>query len=150
MKGHGILMAAILPCLLLPCGCSDDGTSPSGDKLPAEYRLLRSADMFEGAAVGFGGTTPEVVLAFRKILAHPQGDLYFKRLLDEATLPGRLYGLAGVYFTDQEALAELAPPYLDSNAQVQTFFGCIMGPLSVAELAGRIVDGTLCAELRGS
>ena len=136
--------------MLLHAGCSDDSTSPPGDGVQAEYQVLLATDTFKGAFEGFGGLTPETVLAFRTLLEHSQGNRYFELLLARATLPGQLYGLAGIYITDPQALPEAAQPYLNSGAEVPVIFGCIGGSMAVRDLADRIIDGTLPAELQGT
>ena len=128
-------------------GCSDS-TGIEQDKVKStEYQLLKSADKFYGAHIGFGGTTPPAVHAYRDLLDHPKADASFKKLIESATMPGRLYGLAGVYFTDPSSLPDLSKRFLGSSEAVPAFFGCILSDLQVKELAQRIVDGSLPREL---
>jgi hypothetical protein len=114
---------------------------------PTDYELLKNADKFYGAHIGFGGTTPPVVHAYRDLLDHPEADASFKKLIESATMPGRLYGLAGVYFTDPSSLPDLSRRFLGSSESVPAFFGCILSDVQVKELAQRIVDGSLPREL---
>jgi hypothetical protein len=128
-------------------GCSDS-TTPQQKQQPKEYEILLSADKFYGAHVGFGGITPPTVFAYRDLLDRPNADDSFKDLIKTATLPGRLYGLAGVYFTDPSSLPDLSRRFLESSESVPAFFGCILSDTQVKELAQRIVDGSLPRELR--
>jgi hypothetical protein len=128
-------------------GCSDS-TTPQQKQQPKEYEILLSADKFYGAHVGFGGITPPTVFAYRDLLDRPNADDSFKDLIETATLPGRLYGLAGVYFTDPSSLPDLSRRFLESSESVPAFFGCILSDTQVKELAQRIVDGSLPRELR--
>ena len=151
MNVHTIILYLLLGSMvLLQAGCSDDSTLPPADAVQAEYQALLTADTFMGASVGFGGITPETVLAFRTLLEHSQGNKYFELLLSRASLPGQLYGLAGIYLTDPQALPEAAQPYLNSSAEVPVIFGCIGGSMAVKDLADQIIDGTLPTELQGT
>jgi hypothetical protein len=136
--------------MMMHAGCSDDIASPPDDGIQAEYQVLKAAETFKGASVGFGGLTPESVHAFRTLLEHPHGNRYFELLLARATLPGQLYGLAGIYITDLQSLPAAAQPYVNSGAEVPVIFGCIGGNMPVRDLADRIIDGTLPAELQGT
>src|SRR5215208_2383169 len=69
------------------------------------YSLLRSTEMFSSPYVGFGGVPSCEVLAFQSILNSPVADGVFKRLIEQATLAGQLYGLSGLYFTDSRSFA---------------------------------------------
>jgi len=143
----GISFALILGISLLTAGCSDSTTPQQENQQPKEYEILLSADKFYGAHIGFGGTTPPTVYAYRDLLDHPNADDAFKDLIEEGTMPGRLYGLAGVYFTDPSSLPDLSRRFLESSESVPAFFGCILSDTRVKELAQRIVDGSLPREL---
>jgi len=134
--------------LLIACSNSEQPLAPQ--PLPPEYGTVLSTDTFSGAYVGIAATTPPTVLAWRVLLAHPDADRIFKQLLADATLPGQLYGLAGVYFTDPPAFEALAAPYLVRGDTIWTQFGCIVSLDPARMIAGRILDGTLPAELRGA
>ena len=144
----GISLAFILSISLIVVGCSDSTTPQQENQRPEEYEILLSADKFYGAHIGFGGTTPPTVYAYRDLLDHPNADDAFKELIEEGTMPGRLYGLAGVYFTDPSSLPDLSGRFLESSESVPAFFGCILSDTQVKDLAQRIVDGSLPRELR--
>jgi hypothetical protein len=143
----GIGFALILGISLLIVGCSDSTTPQQENQQPKEYEILLSADKFYGAHIGFGGTTPPTVYAYRDLLDHPDADDVFKELIEEGTMPGRLYGLAGVYYTDPSSLLDLSRRFLESSESVPAFFGCILSDTPVKDLAQRIVDGSLPREL---
>ena len=68
-------------------------------------------------------------------------------LIEEGTMPGRLYSLAGVYFTDPSSIPDLSRRFLESSESVPAFFGCVLSDTRVKDLAQRIVDGSLPCEL---
>jgi hypothetical protein len=142
-----IILVLILGISIILAGCSDT-TAPQQDNVKStDYQLLKNSDKFYGAHIGFGGTTPSTVHAYRDLLDHPKADASFKKLIESATMPGRLYGLAGVYFTDPSSLPDLSQRFLESSESVPAFFGCILSDVEVKELAQRIVDGSLPREL---
>ena len=142
-----IVIVLIMGISVILVGCSDS-TVPQQDNIkPTDYQLLKNADKFYGAHIGFGGTTPPTVYAYRDLLDHPEADASFKKLIEGATMPGKLYGLAGVYFTDPSSLPDLSRRFLGSSESVPAFFGCILSDVQVKELAQRIVDGSLPREL---
>ena len=145
---RGISLGFILSISLIVVGCSDSTTPQQENQRPEEYETLLSADKFYGAHIGFGGITPPTVYAYRDLLDHPNADDMFKELIEEGTMPGRLYGLAGVYFTDPSSLPDLSRRFLESSESVPAFFGCILSDTQVKDLAQRIVDGSLPRELR--
>jgi hypothetical protein len=128
-------------------GCSDTTVPQQDGSKSTDYELLKNADKFYGAHIGFGGITPPTVYAFRDLLDHPKADDSFKKLIESAMMPGKLYGLAGVYFTDPSSLPGLSQQFLESSETVPTLFGCILCDVEVKELAQRIVDGSLPNEL---
>ena len=131
-------------------GCSRGSSTLSpAPEVSEEYAMLFGEELFQGAHVGFRGETPQVVYAFRAILDHPDGDIYFKSLIDQATMPGQLYGLAGIYYTDPDMLDLLIEPYLKSSQTVKTFFGCILSEEDVSTIAAWIQDGSVPEDLRG-
>lgn len=137
--------------LVVGSGCADSLVAPpelstEGQKA---YEVLREAEVFAGASVGIAGTTPKTVEAFRMLLREPEADEALRALLDRATRPGQLYALAGLYFIDPDYFQRAVKPYLRSDAEVQTFFGCIMDRQRVAKMAERIEDGSLPRAFRG-
>jgi len=140
----------VIPLVLMAAGCGDSTTQPgSKPDLPEEYATLKDAGTFKGSRVGYGGMTPPEVLAFRSLLGSSRSDCLYKRLLGEASTPGQLYALAGIYFTDPEGFAAAIQPYLESADQVETMFGCIVDKQVVSVIATSIASGALPLDLRG-
>src|SRR5262249_40569585 len=96
--------------------------------------ILSHTDQFADAYVGFAGSPSPEACAFRAVLDQPDADRLFKQLLAKAHLPGRLYALCGLYFTDHEAFAKEIQPYRSSRDSVAIFQGCIMSRAKVASL----------------
>jgi hypothetical protein len=146
-----LVLALFVMMIAAVAGCGDNATEPgSGSELPGQYGMLLTASMFKGAHVGYGGFTPPEVIAFRGLLESPDADGLFKRLLEDATTPGALYALCGIYFTDPGALPDLTEPYLESSGRVMTFFGCIQDMQAVSAVAEDILAGSIPLELKGS
>ena len=143
-----ISFAFILGVSLIVVGCSDSTTPQQENQQSEEYEILSSTDKFYGAHIGFGGQTPPTVYAYRELLDQPNADDTFKELIEKGTMPGRLYGLAGVYFTDPSSLPDLSRAFLESSESVPAFFGCFLSDTQVRDLAQRIIDGSLPRELR--
>ncbi len=105
-----------------------------GEKAQKAYATIKDAPEFCGTAVGYAGTTPPVVHAFRDLISDPQADAAFKSLLTEAKLPGQLYALCGLWFTDPAAFKVAAEPYRQSKKEVATYEGCEKSNQRVAEI----------------
>lgn len=95
------------------------------------YSLLRSAEAFSSPYVGFGGTPSCEVMAFQRILNSPVADGVFKRLIEQATLAGQLYGLSGLYFTDSRSFAAQVDRYRKIKEPVRTRDGCFTSEVPV-------------------
>ncbi|HSK77332.1 MAG TPA: hypothetical protein VLQ45_12840 [Thermoanaerobaculia bacterium] len=90
------------------------------------YSLLRSAEVFSSPYIGFGGEPSCEVMAFQRILDSPVADGMFKRLIEQATLAGQLYGLSGLYFTDPGSFVAQVDRYGKMKKPVRTQNGCII------------------------
>lgn len=90
------------------------------------YSLLRSAEVFSSPYIGFGGEPSCEVMAFQRILDSPVADGMFKKLIEQATLAGQLYGLSGLYFTDSRSFAAQVDRYRKMKEPVKTQNGCII------------------------
>ena len=105
--------------------------------------LLHSADRFESASIGYAGRPSAYAAAWKSVLAAPDAARQFKHLLTSApTLPGRLYGLAGLHYTDPPAARawlSSPPDWIDEN--VETIFGCIGGAIPVTDLLPQLATG---------
>jgi hypothetical protein len=92
--------------------------------------------------------TPAHLTAWRDLLSHKKADTYFKSLLYNAGLPGQLYALAGIYYTDPPCLMTLATPYLKRQDAVKTIVACDVADTPVSEIVEGIVDGAWPEALR--
>ena len=99
-----------------------------------DYQTLRGVERFTDAAIGDGGETPEWVHAFRRLLAQPQAAAVFRQLLQDATLPGQMYALCGLYWTDQPAFRAALPGYARMTTEIETQTGCCVSRMAVREL----------------
>lgn len=119
-------------CLLsLPCTGGVPELSAEGVKA---YQEVKKAEMFCNSAVGFAGSTPEVVWAFRDLLVEKNADVAFKALMQEATMSGQMYALCGLWFTDQAAFKEQVARYHAMKGKVKTMIGCIVDEEAIADL----------------
>ena len=113
------------------------------------YKTLLKARMFSLDRVGIAGQTPETVEAFRFLLADPLGPQSFKQLLEEGSLPGQVYALAGIYLTDPPSFHEAAARFEDNAQMLETAFGgCVISCSSVRDLVRMISDGEIAENLR--
>jgi hypothetical protein len=110
--------------------------------------LLLAAERFESAAVGVAGRPSKYALAWKRILASPDASRRFRELLAGArTIPGRLYGLAGLQYTDPSAARAwraAAPSWV--SGEVDVLFGCIGGRVPILELLPQIADSSWMRE----
>lgn len=96
-----------------PATVASPPVAPAAPQTSAEaLEVLRAADAFEDAHIGYDGHLSRYVAAFRVVLAGPDAVAAFHSLVERATPAGRLYGAAGLYFADppayDAALARLA------------------------------------------
>jgi len=98
------------------------------------YAMVKTAERFLSSAVGYAGSTPNVVWSFRDLLVEKNADAAFKSLIQEATVPGQLYGLCGLWFTDQAEFKKQVARYRDMPGKVKTMIGCIITEDEIAEL----------------
>ena len=131
---------------------SDNATGPweVSDTRPDEVdEIPPESEVYNVKYVYIYDSTPEVVYAFRSVLLSEDAARTFHDLLDEGTLPGQLYALAGLYLTDADGFWVEITPYRESPTMVCTFFGCIRGEQPVSDLAEEMVDGRLPSALAG-
>lgn len=141
MSTHGIACLSSLAALvavisLAACTRTVDTQSPPEpvtpprapvglSATPAEaLDVLRHAEVFEDARVGYSGSLSKNVAAFRVILAEPDARKLFHGLVDDATTAGRLYGAAGIYFTDPPAFEAALAKIGSVGGDVDTQHGC--------------------------
>jgi hypothetical protein len=98
------------------------------------YRTIATSERFCGTAVGIAGTTPEVVIAFRKMLKSPSAARAFKGLLADASRAGKLYALCGFYYADPDYFDEAVKRFQGSSDEVETLMGCIGSRATVGSI----------------
>lgn len=118
---------------LLGSACRSAMPELSGEGTKA-YEVVKKAERFTNAAVGYAGETPGAVRAFRELLAEKNADAAFKALIQEATLPGQLYALCGLWYTDPAAFKVQVARYRTKPGKVATMIGCIVDEDDIAEL----------------
>ncbi len=129
---RSLLSVSGMLCLVISlCPASMPELSAKGAKA---YAAVKTTERFCGSAVGFAGSTPEVVWAFRELLGERNADAAYKSLIQEATLPGQLYGLCGLWFTDQAEFKKQVARYRAMKGKVKTMIGCIITEDEIAEL----------------
>ena len=114
------------------------------------YDTLVKASMFSLDHVGFGGITPETVRAFRFLLEDTSGPQAFLRLLNEGSLSGQMYALAGIYLIDRSRFVQAVKQLEHRTEMVEAMFGgCVVDECSVSDLVRMISSGELAARLKG-
>lgn len=101
------VMTLGLTCMLLiACSASvpselpdTSPPSPSGQQSVSSqtaYDRIMVAERFMSDSVGYGGNTPDVVIALRRLAREPDAARAFAKLEEQATMSGRLYALCGL------------------------------------------------------
>jgi hypothetical protein len=96
--------------------------------------MLLTAALFEDKTIGFGGSSSKLVEAYCIILQEDTADTLFKNLLEHAALPGQLYALCGLYFTDPSFFRLVVQEYRHDTRHVEVQFGCIITTMPVSSL----------------
>jgi hypothetical protein len=110
-------------------------------KEPPEYVVLADASLFEGHAVGEGGETPLSAVAFARLVLREDAGTLFDRLLANEQWVPRLYGVAGLWFTDRARHLRLARDLANSSTKVPHQYGCIIGKTPVGKLLEPVRPG---------
>ena len=123
-----IAVFALLSLLSTPISAVTQSFSanPLNDEGKKAYDTLVVAKRFEDVAIGPDGSLSVLVRAYRELLKQPQADAAFKSLLKEATLPGQLYALCGVYYTDHSFFMTVIKEYKNRSGYVTTKMGCLV------------------------
>ena len=108
--------------------------------------ILRHTDRFASVGVGPAGITSTQALAWRVVFQSPVADSVFRSLLRDATRPGQLYALAGLFVTDQPTYVLEAARQRAQGGEVSTQFGCIVNHQSVATILDEMDSGRWSGE----
>ena len=98
------------------------------------FEFLRTTTTFESPNIGEAGDLLRGYLALRIVNRSADADALFKRLIDEASAAGQMYGLVGVYRTDRAYFRSVLPRFASRSDMVSTMVGCIMISERVAEI----------------
>jgi hypothetical protein len=98
------------------------------------YELLLRAKKFEDKYIGYGEVPSERVLAFQYLLQEPYADAAFKSLLEKAKIPGQLYALCGIYFTDPEFFSTAVERYRNNDEYILTIIYCVISKNKVSDI----------------
>lgn len=135
-----------LPALaLVACGAPSPSPPPTPAARPAlsaageeAYERLLHATRFTDHAIYAGGVTPNEVIAVRRLWREPGAAAAFAALEREATLPGRLYALCGLYYADPTTFRARVGAYRESDETVFFQTGCSgLRDFPVSELVER-------------
>jgi hypothetical protein len=98
------------------------------------FGVLMSAKRFEDTHVGYGGELSELVVAYRQIMKEPKRVSVLKFLLENASKPGQLYALAGLFDADHDYFRSAVTAFKDDESEVNTLSGCVGGLRKVSEI----------------
>ena len=138
-------LLTLFAVVVLVSGARVAAADNAGEKLVrTPYETVRTAEGFTIGGVGFAGTPSIMEKAFRQLLKEPNALVKCKKLLNDATPSGQLYGLLGLrLLNDQQAFRTALPLYKNSRAIIPTMRGCIAGRTTAAEVAKQIEKGEL-------
>jgi hypothetical protein len=139
MKAALILAALFLTAVCVPAA---DKKKADPDATHSPYEALTATTTFAIGGVGFAGTTSEAEKDFRALLKEPDAVAKCQKLLTDATPEGQMYGLLGLKLKDETAFLGALPKYKGSKTTLREMSGCIMGTITMSELAARIEKGT--------
>ncbi len=99
-----------------------------------EYRALVTAERLDGNAIYFEGNMPLTTRSLRHVIARDDAREFLLDLFEHATLPGKLYALAGLYDVDHSAYEQLVLEVISLDEQVRSISGCVGSSYTPAEL----------------
>jgi hypothetical protein len=121
-------------------------TPSNADRVHLAAEILRNTDRFASVAVGAAGITSTQALAWRVVFQSPAADSVFQSLLSDATRPGQLYALAGLFINDHAAYVQGAVRQRTQGGVVSTQFGCIVSQQPVAGILDEMDRGDWSSE----
>ena len=98
------------------------------------YEMLRNTVVFEDAVVGYGGVLSSKARSFEILVNEQDADQAFKSLLANAPIAGKLYGLAGLFYTDRSSFESEVKRWRRSNETVRMHSGCEVFEEQVAQI----------------
>lgn len=108
----------------------------------SNYAELYGARVFATARVGLSGSeVPVEIRALACLIRTPMAAGSLVDLVRNGTIPGKLYGLAGLQLTDSNAFADLAGKFAFGAEDVETISGDTIRPQRVSKVVERIRRG---------
>lgn len=90
-------------------------------------KILSECRSFSSDQVGYAGETPPAVLAWRQIYANESDSAEaYSFLIEQADIPGKLFGLCGLYLVAPAAYQVQAHHFLAMETEIQTRQGCFI------------------------
>lgn len=120
-----------------------------GSDVSTARTILRNADAIESPSLGPAGVPSCLVTAYRVLLRDKNARRHFEELSRDATIPGQLYALAGLYETDPDTAKATAARlrHLDST-QIELRDGCQVSIATPAQIVARFDADDLRAAWR--
>ena len=116
------------------------------DPVTLAAQILRHTDRFASVGVGPAGMTSTQALAWRVVFQSRVADSVVRSLLRDATRPGQLYALAGLFVTNQPTYFLEAARQRAQGGEVSTQFGCIVSHQPVATILDEMDSGRWSGE----
>lgn len=98
------------------------------------YNTLLNAQSFESTHIGAAGSFSKLVESLGILQKEKNADEAFKALLKNATLPGQLYALCGIFYSDYDFFLKEVENYKNSQQSIQDISGCMISQRKVAEI----------------
>lgn len=127
--GYAVLVAGLGGCM--GSGIPSDPSWPPPGPPHQAYELLRDASEVQSDQVGYFATPSPYAGAFRELLSRPDAKRAVYALLREGTLPGQLYGVAGLHFVGPDAFPAHLERLLGSGKTVTLRSGCVSSEIDV-------------------
>ena len=118
---------------------------PSALELAAE--VLRTAERFNAAQVGYAGVTPPEALAWRVVVRSQRADSILEDIIGTGTRPGQLYALAGLHLVDSATYKTTLRRFTRLDEPVPAMIGCIVSTIPLPTLLKEIDSGLWTREL---
>jgi len=109
--------------------------------------VLRTAERFNAAQVGYAGVTPPEALAWRVVMRSQRADSILENIIGTGTRPGQLYALAGLQLVDSATYKTALRRFTRSDEPVPTMIGCIVSTIPLPTLVKEIDSGLWTREL---
>jgi hypothetical protein len=139
MKAVLILAVLFLATVVVPAA---DKKESKPEAVHTPYEALTATTTFAIGGVGVAGTISPAETDFRELLKEPDALAKCQKLLTDATPEGQMYGLLGLKLKDETAFLAALPKYKNSKTNLREMSGCIMGTITMGELAARIEKGS--------